>query len=526
MAAIDISSTAAPLNDGVLQLQNGVAIDGTLRFVTDQSNTLSPLKLSTTLVQTLSTLKITTADNPYIDAEDNSGNNRFTIGRDPSSQQVNLDFASNPTGSTTTVGAIRTYVNGSSLSEVLQFREDGTIFGQGTQAASNLVIQSDDDLTNLYLYNSACWGGLQTNTPSGNYNTTLNGAITGTHGGTGNSALALGSIVANTSGSNFNLAIGSSASVTGGPNATAIGYQANTSTANAIALGNANALLQIGGNFTPTARLHVRGLGSTSATTSLLVQNSAGTAAVNVVDDLSTGIYARTQLCMGFTANPNDNGSFRVLVASNGKSYLDGWSEGASKATNYAMIIGSRVNNTGTAFAGSTTAENGTQVFFGSDIVAASAQMGVNSTTRGFLPPRMTDAQRAAIASPAEGLMLFNTDNKGVAYRDGTNWGYLSGAKQTATGSGGTLAISFASGNIVDLTLTASTTLTFAGHVVGTYIIQVTQGGIGSYTLTYPASVKWSGGTAPTLTTAVGKIDILTFYHDGTSFFGTYSLNY
>jgi hypothetical protein len=122
--------------------------------------------------------------------------------------------------------------------------------------------------------------------------------------------------------------------------------------------------------------------------------------------------------------------------------------------------------------------------------------------------------------------MIFNTTNKGVAYRDGTNWGYLSGALQNATGSGGTLAISFAAGNIVNLTLTASTTLTFAGHVVGTYIIQVTQGGTGSYTLTYPASVKWSGGTAPTLTTAVGKTDILTFYHDGTSFFGTYSLNY
>ena len=119
----------------------------------------------------------------------------------PSSQEVTLDFASNPAGGTTIVGAIRTYVDGTNLSEVLQFREDGTIFGQGTQAASNLVIQSDDDLTNLYLYNSACWGGLQTNTPSGNYNTTLNGAITGTHGGTGNSALALGSIVANTSGS-------------------------------------------------------------------------------------------------------------------------------------------------------------------------------------------------------------------------------------------------------------------------------------------------------------------------------------
>jgi hypothetical protein len=478
MAAIDISSTAAPLNDGVLQLQNGVAIDGTLRFVTDQSNTLSPLKLSTTLVQTLSTLKITTADNPYIDAEDNSGNNRFTIGRDPSSQQVNLDFASNPTGSTTTVGAIRTYVNGSSLSEVLQFREDGTIFGQGTQAASNLVIQSDDDLTNLYLYNSACWGGLQTNTPSGNYNTTLNGAITGTHGGTGNSALALGSIVANTSGSNFNLAIGSSASVTGGPNATAIGYQANTSTANAIALGNANALLQIGGNFTPTARLHVRGLGSTSATTSLLVQNSAGVDMLRMQDDgkLVVGttasglgaIYVPRSITYGaraFLYNQDNNPMMRTISNDEMGVYLNCYFDrqvgifgnlttalSMTAQLSGANSTSSLIINSGTNWS---TQANGTciginlQPVFDTDASSFSAKyigfywnpniadlqlakhygiqttsggayintttpqdsacLQADSTTQGFLPPRMTTAQKNAIAAPAIGLMVFDT---------------------------------------------------------------------------------------------------------------------
>jgi hypothetical protein len=156
----------------------------------------------------------------------------------------------------------------------------------------------------------------------------------------------------------------------------------------------------------------------------------------------------------------------------------------------------------------------------------ASAQVDIASTTKGFLFPRMTNTQRAAIASPAEGLIVFNTTNKGVAYRDGTNWGYLSGASQTISGSGGTVNIPFSSGNIVELTLTASTTLTLSGHVVGTYIIKVIQGGSGSYTLTYPATVKWSGGTAPTLSTTVGKIDIITLFHDGTDFFGTYSLNY
>jgi hypothetical protein len=127
MARIDIKSTGTTLDTGILQLENGVAMDATLRKVADQNNTVSPLKLSTALVQTTSTLKITTADNPYIDAEDNSGNNRFTIGRDPASQIVNVDFASNPTGSTSQVGAIRTYQDGTNLSDVVKFREDGQV---------------------------------------------------------------------------------------------------------------------------------------------------------------------------------------------------------------------------------------------------------------------------------------------------------------------------------------------------------------------------------------------------------------
>lgn len=128
MANIEITDQGGgTLSDGILQIANGLPLDATLRNVADQNNTNSPLKLSTTLVQTTSTLQITTNDNPYIDAEDGAGNNRFTIGRAPLSQQVNVDFASNPTGSTTIVGAIRTYQDGVNLSEVVKFREDGQV---------------------------------------------------------------------------------------------------------------------------------------------------------------------------------------------------------------------------------------------------------------------------------------------------------------------------------------------------------------------------------------------------------------
>lgn len=54
----------------------------------------------------------------------------------------------------------------------------------------------------------------------------------------------------------------------------------------------------------------------------------------------------------------------------------------------------------------------GRETVFGSDTAtsSASALVRIESTTKGFLPPRMTAAQRAAIATPAEGLIVFQTD--------------------------------------------------------------------------------------------------------------------
>ena len=52
----------------------------------------------------------------------------------------------------------------------------------------------------------------------------------------------------------------------------------------------------------------------------------------------------------------------------------------------------------------------------------ASAMLDVSSTTRGMLPPRMTTAQRNAIASPAEGLVVYNTDEKALNVYTGTAW--------------------------------------------------------------------------------------------------------
>jgi hypothetical protein len=50
------------------------------------------------------------------------------------------------------------------------------------------------------------------------------------------------------------------------------------------------------------------------------------------------------------------------------------------------------------------------QLGIGTTTPAASAQLDVTSTSKGMLIPRMTAAQRTAIASPAEGLMVYQTN--------------------------------------------------------------------------------------------------------------------
>ena len=51
------------------------------------------------------------------------------------------------------------------------------------------------------------------------------------------------------------------------------------------------------------------------------------------------------------------------------------------------------------------------------------SQIEINSTTQGFLPPRMTNAQRVAIASPAIGLVVYCTDaTEGLYVNKSTGW--------------------------------------------------------------------------------------------------------
>ena len=59
------------------------------------------------------------------------------------------------------------------------------------------------------------------------------------------------------------------------------------------------------------------------------------------------------------------------------------------------------------------------------DAPNGSAMLDVSSTSKGFLPPRMTTAQRNLIPTPVEGLVIYNTDEKTLNIYNGTSWGFI-----------------------------------------------------------------------------------------------------
>ncbi len=98
---------------------------------------------------------------------------------------------------------------------------------------------------------------------------------------------------------------------------------------------------------------------------------------------------------------------------------------------------------------------------------------------------------------------------------------------QTATGDG-TTTIDWKDGNKFKFTFGAfNETFTFTAPTkVGAFQLILVQDSTGSRTATWPTSVKWSGGTAPTLTTAANSVDIVSFLYDGTNYYATSSLNF
>ena len=182
------------------------------------------------------------------------------------------------------------------------------------------------------------------------------------------------------------------------------------------------------GEVAPSARLQVKGSGSTSATTSLLVQNSAGTQLFKI-DDVGDAT-------MGFGNSNTAKLFFQYPLMGGGIIFGDGLG-GSSVYGRVSLDRGSGEMRVGAVSNGGyflTLYSNGSEavridtvqsIGIGTTTINASAKVQVDSTTKGFLPPRMTTTQKNAIATPAAGLVVYdNTTNKLCCY-NGSTWNDL-----------------------------------------------------------------------------------------------------
>ena len=81
-------------------------------------------------------------------------------------------------------------------------------------------------------------------------------------------------------------------------------------------------------------------------------------------------------------------------------------------------------------------------------------------------------------------------------------------------------SIDWTAGNFQTITLTANTTLTFTDpDDVARLQLRIVQDATGGWTITWP-TIKWEGGSAPTLTGTADSEDIVELFWSGTSYYG------
>lgn len=90
-----------------------------------------------------------------------------------------------------------------------------------------------------------------------------------------------------------------------------------------------------------------------------------------------------------------------------------------------------------------------------------------------------------------------------------------------APSAGTAFTVDLANGTIQKFTTSGNLAITLPSSVAGkSYMIIVAYGGAHTLSFSGGSTIKWAGGSAPTATSANGKIDIYSFWCDGTNTYG------
>ena len=179
----------------------------------------------------------------------------------------------------------------------------------------------------------------------------------------------------------------------------------------------AEADITVGSGSSLGARLGIKGSGSTSATTSLLVQNSSGTDLIRVND---LGILQFGGTTSSFPAIKRNGSELEAKYADdslfcNFQAAVGRFTGFNTSAFTNNFALGSNCN-----IKQKVVVEDG-----GPTAITASAILEIKSTTLGFLPPVMTTTQKNAIATPAAGLVVYDSTTNKLCCYNGSTWNDL-----------------------------------------------------------------------------------------------------
>lgn len=141
----------------------------------------------------------------------------------------------------------------------------------------------------------------------------------------------------------------------------------------------------------------------------------------------SSGLYRRMgtgNLDLGYNAGSTLRywDDYTIMIGS-GSSVDSSVSPTTKIEKSIALGYNAKVSTSNTMVLGGTGVD-AVRVALGAITAHDTALLDMTSTTKGFLPPRMTGTQVEAIVSPAEGLLVYSTDGSGTTVTSKGWWGY------------------------------------------------------------------------------------------------------
>ncbi len=146
----------------------------------------------------------------------------------------------------------------------------------------------------------------------------------------------------------------------------------------------------------------------------------------------------------------------------------------------------------------------------------------LDSTTKGFLPTRMTSAQRVAISTPVAGLEVYQNDaHIGKWYYNGTVWVDTNQPRVGTTTSSATPTINTDNVDYYELTAQAVNITSFTTNLSGTPVrgqkLWIAITGTAARTITWGASFESSTITLPATTVNTTRLDVGFVWNSATS---------